>query len=83
MCIPSKICTYVARHSRGREGNVAMSVTGRAGPRGGDVSLDRAVKRVVAFLIDGLAHGHFDLRVTGEVTPLDFGTIAARARARR
>jgi hypothetical protein len=44
-----------------------MSVTGRAGPRGGDVSLDRALKRVVGFLLDGLAHGHFELQITGDV----------------
>jgi hypothetical protein len=44
-----------------------MSVTDRAGAHGGDVSLDRVLKRVIGFLPDGLAHGHFDVQIIGEV----------------
>jgi hypothetical protein len=31
------------------------------------MSLDRVLKRVVGFVLDGLAHGHFDLQIVGEV----------------
>jgi hypothetical protein len=30
-------------------------------------ALDRVKARIIAFILDGLAHGHFDLHITGEI----------------
>lgn len=40
--------------------------TGRAGPQGA-LPLDRALRQIVAEVLDALGHGHFEFRLNGEV----------------